>query len=131
MRTGILFVSLLLIILTGSDTVYASSYHKSSCSVSTQKTGKTHQLDKYVVDYWQQTSIGNNSMAEEDRYLVCEEEEDEDSDNQSAKKDTPSAHFNLGSGFHSILLQHNVSKIRASFWCQASCKYIVQRALRI
>ena len=131
MRTGILFVSLLLIILTGSDTVYASSYHKSSCSVSTQKTGKTHQLDKYVVDYWQQTSIGNNSMAEEDRYLVCEKEEDEDSDNESAKKDIPSAHFNSASDFHPILLQHNAFKIRASFWCQTSCKYIVQRALRI
>ncbi len=128
MRLAVIFISFFFLLSGGGSNVFARNYHNITSSTSVIQKAK--QAKFTVTD---QASFENINLSEEEKYLSCEEVDDEDADDDVSVKKYKSAagHHSISSYQYVLHYHYNCTKALQFIWCQVSCRYILQRTLRI
>lgn len=129
---GVLFIVFLcFLLLRGYDHTFTGMQYPSICSMPAQQMDNTHQHKRIHINQDHSFSKDNGINQNGDD-LLCEEVEEENSNTAFSKKFTLLNKGNPGYA-HTIILQHlcNGSMGCVSQSSHLSCKYIMQRTLRI
>ncbi len=132
MRVPVIIAFLVFVVLGSSASSIAGPGLHTGCfapSLHIQKKGPVKCINANRV---QPSIANNNSLADEDKTLLCEDVEDDDVNELSPRK------YKSVVGFYSILFcqscldfRHYYAKAVPFVWRQVSHRYILQRTLRI
>lgn len=131
MRTAAFLISLFCLLLGGNVNLLAVTGSHSGPLSSTLHCKEQPQtvFTNIIQD---KAFITNTSSPKEDQLLICEEVEDEEGSDISARKFKSPTGFNPDAQDHSVLtFYHHCAKPLPFIWRSVSTRYILQRTLRI
>lgn len=131
MRPAIFFGYLCFLLLKGNNAVYTGTQHNGSCYTQAQQNEKSLQV-KFTDTNEDYTTIKNRDADEQKEHMLCEDVEDEDTNDVIARKYRLLASCDLtGANCFNLWYLHTRFKTLQPFYKLLSSTYTIKSVLRI